>query len=265
MSRRFIKICFLALFFATIAASYILWGVAGAIGIFLASGLFLEKFEKLFIFRVQKYIYESRKNKGGGIELSSLQNETDAQINLRNFSAAQKLAEKAIAVAEEKAGKNHLDMASALITMGKVNYAIGRYSAAEENARHALRIAENSLGPDHPELEKYLISLSNTFIAQHQYSASLNVLQRLVEISWEDRGPPLVRAHMAMARNQTYSGNPTQAEYYYNSAIQLIEQLPASTELDFKSIKTDALSSLLKIYVDSGRQSDAEKIRARMK
>ena len=71
-----------------------------------------------------------------------------------NFSEAEYLINRSLAIREKTLGENHPDVATALNNLSALYYAQGKISEAEPLIKRALAIMEKSLGANHPNTKK---------------------------------------------------------------------------------------------------------------
>jgi tetratricopeptide (TPR) repeat protein len=198
---------------------------------FLCAGtciVIAENWEAKAIIGLQSFIYKMRNTKGAGIELQALHDQATALSRSQKHDDALRIATKALTIAEEIAGPNHLDVARTLNLLCRLQINRRQYQAAELYARRSLRITESALGWDHPEVRFALKNLSDCHVRQGQYSASLALLMRAHEITKEIGGAPSVQILVAIGQNYRSQGSWQLSETWLNNALTILkdESLP---------------------------------------
>jgi esterase/lipase superfamily enzyme len=135
-------------------------------------------------------------------------------------AAAIPTAQRSLALAEQRHGREHPSVAMALTTLGGLYAREHRYSEAEQAYKRALGIREKSLGPDHPDTV-----------------ASINNLAGLYQ----------------------EQGNHNLAEQYYKRALAIQEKSLASNPSSAPDVAT-TLSNLASVYQSQGRAAEAAQL-----
>jgi tetratricopeptide (TPR) repeat protein len=76
---------------------------------------------------------------------------------LKRYSDAEQLASQALAIAEDRLGPDHPQVALILDNLAAANSEQGRFSEAEPLYRRAIAIQQKSLAANHPDLASTLI------------------------------------------------------------------------------------------------------------
>ena len=130
------------------------------------------------------------------------------------------MAQRSLALAERRHGREHPNVATALNTLGSLYAREHRYAEAEQAYKRALEIREKTLGPDHPDTV-----------------ASLNKLAGLYQ----------------------EQGKHSLAEQYYKRALAIQEKLLASDPKNAPEVAT-TLSNLAAVYQSEGRATEAAQL-----
>jgi tetratricopeptide (TPR) repeat protein len=130
------------------------------------------------------------------------------------------MAQRSLALAERRHGREHPNVATALNTLGSLYAREHRYAEAEQAYKRALEIREKTLGPDHPDT-----------------AASLNKLAGLYQ----------------------EQGKHSLAEQYYKRALAIQEKLLASDPKNAPEVAT-TLSNLASVYQSEGRATEAAQL-----
>src|SRR5690349_10261536 len=97
-------------------------------------------------------------------ELTSLKRQIEQLRQAGKYREALDLAQRSVALTEQRFGANHVTLASALNTLALLHEDQGRHGEAEPLYKRTIAIVEKALGPDHPNLG---ITLGN-LAALHQ-------------------------------------------------------------------------------------------------
>ena len=122
---------------------------------------------------------------GGGDDLnraaafSATANERYAAGDIPAAIAAQR---QALVIRERVLGAEHLDVASTLTSLGRLEALQGDYGTAEPLLRRALEIREKALGPDQPAIAESLSNLALVYAAQGRYADAEPLYQRAIAI-----------------------------------------------------------------------------------
>ena len=91
-------------------------------------------------------------------------------------------AQRSLALAEQRHGREHPSVATALTTLGGLYVRLHRYSEAEQAYKRALDIREKSLGPDHPDTITSLNNLAGFYQAQGKHDLAEQYYKRALAI-----------------------------------------------------------------------------------
>jgi tetratricopeptide (TPR) repeat protein len=160
---------------------------------------------------------------------------------------------QALEAAEKKRGKNHLDVALALLGLANEYRRLGRYSEAEPLYLRSLKITELKLGKNHIEVASSLGFLARTYQAQGRYSEAEPLFKRSLKIKEQKLG----KDHPDVALCLDELGELYQAQGRYSEAEALFRQSLAMMERSGFYF-TQYLDRLAKLYQTQGRYSEAE-------
>ena len=99
-------------------------------------------------------------------EVRALNNEVMQLYQAGKYPEAAELAKQSLALAEQKLGAEHPELAQPLYNLGLVYAAQARYGEAEQLYRRSLVIRENALGPEHADVAQSLIALGGLYRIQ---------------------------------------------------------------------------------------------------
>ena len=103
-------------------------------------------------------------------EAARLLNNAGSYMSQRgNYTEAEPLLERSLAIWEKALGPEHPDVAQNLNNLALLYHAQGRYEKAEPLLERSLAIWKKSLGPEHPDVAQSLNNLANLYDAQGRY------------------------------------------------------------------------------------------------
>ncbi len=174
-----------------------------------------------------------------------------------SHSLAEPLFQRALAIAEQRLGSQHLQVASCLNNLGVLYKEQGKYEQAEPLYLQALHIRERALGPHHLGLSYNLNSLGLLYYEQGRYSEAEPLYLRALHIREEALGPH--HSWLASSLNNLGilymdQGKHSEAEPLYLRALHIWEQAlgPHHPEVAY------ALNNLGILYMDQGKYEQAE-------
>jgi CHAT domain-containing protein/Tfp pilus assembly protein PilF len=106
-------------------------------------------------------------------------------LELQDFSAALAAYEKGLAMRRAAYGPDHAAVASSLMSMGLVRYAMGHHAEAKKLSEESLAIWERA-APGDPNVAK---ALTNVALYERDYTRALQLHQRALEIREKAFGP----------------------------------------------------------------------------
>jgi CHAT domain-containing protein/tetratricopeptide (TPR) repeat protein len=115
-------------------------------------------------------------------ELARLRTEVSRLHGQGKYADAVPVAERYLALARQKHGEEHSEVATALGWLGLVYQAQGRYAEAEPLCRRSVAIAEKALGPDHADVGLLLNVLAELFRTQGRYAEAEPLYQRSLAV-----------------------------------------------------------------------------------
>jgi tetratricopeptide (TPR) repeat protein len=172
------------------------------------------------------------------------------------YSEAEPLYRRALAIREKTMERNHLDIAMSLNNLAALCRDQERYDEAEALYRRAVAIREQVLGPDHPETAEVLNNLAVSYRNQGRSKEALPLFQRALAIREQALGPDhLSTAYSLSSLAVLYSkqGHHVDAERLFLRALDIRE----------KALGRDhphtarTLSHLAVLYYNLGRYQDA--------
>jgi len=156
-----------------------------------------------------------------------------------NYSQAQPLYQRSLAIREKALGKEHPNVAQSLNNLAELYQAQGNYSQAQPLYQRSLAIREKALGKEHPDVATSLNNFAALYQAQNDIPRAIEFLNRGSNIQEHNLAlilttgsEPQKRAYIATLSGSTYGAislhvqgsltNPQSAQTcsYYHFAAQ---------------------------------------------
>lgn len=106
-----------------------------------------------------------------------------------SYNLAESLLQRALTIAEQLFGSEHLETASLLNDLGMLYQVQGKREQSESYSRRALHIWEPTLGPEHIRLALPLNNLGMLYMQQGQFEQAELLLQRALHVWEQNLGP----------------------------------------------------------------------------
>jgi CHAT domain-containing protein/Tfp pilus assembly protein PilF len=190
-------------------------------------------------------------------ELARLGREVNRLHGQGKYADAIPVAERYVALARQKHGDEHTQVATALAWLGFVYQAQGRYPEAEPLFRRCLAIREKALGPDHPEVAAAFSYLAALYQHQARYAEAEPLHRRSLAIHEKARGTEHPDVGMSLNNLATLywaQGRYAEAEPLYRRSLAIREKALGPDHLNVGS----TLSNLAVLYSAQGRYAEAE-------
>jgi CHAT domain-containing protein/Tfp pilus assembly protein PilF len=219
----------------------------------------------------------------GSAEAQRLAAQAQSAATQGDFSQAEALHRRALAVHEKELGPEHPTTLATLTNLGNVMMLQGKFKEAEQVFRRVLTAREKVLGPDHPDTAVSLNSVANSLFEQfkqdelnappssrlktagrntQQNSETENLYRRALVIQERQLGPnhPSVAATLNnLAVLLAGRGRFTDAEPLHQRALAIAEKSLGPNHLDTASM----LTTLAITYDRQGKSIEAEALYAR--
>jgi tetratricopeptide (TPR) repeat protein len=182
-------------------------------------------------------VKEGPKDKGGKAkaedvpskEWNTLNDEVMSLYRQGSYDRAVVVAKRALQVAEQEMGPNHLCVAKSLNNLAELYRTQGQYVQAEPLYKRSLAIKETSLGPDHSDVAIGLNNLAFLYYIQGQYAQADPLYKRSLAIREKALGPnhpDVAQSLENMAALYRKSGEEKEAEAIEKraAAIRAIKQ-----------------------------------------
>lgn len=173
------------------------------------------------------------------------------------YSDAESLYGRSLAINEKTLGPEHRDFASSLNNLALLYKTQGKYTDAEPLYKRSLAIREKVMGPEHSDVALSLNNLAALCRAQGKYAEAEPLYKRSLAISEEAFGPdgPQVALglnNLALLYNS--QGKYTEAELLYKRSLAIDEKALGP---DHPGVATD-LNNLALLYHVQGRYTESE-------
>jgi tetratricopeptide (TPR) repeat protein len=173
-----------------------------------------------------------------------------------SYSVAESLFQRALAIAEQQLGSQHLQAASSLNNLGLLYWRQGKHEQAKPLYQRALHIREQVLGPHHPQLAPPLSNLGLLYYEQGKHEQAEPLLQRALHIREQALGPhhPLL-AHPLTGLASLYreQGQYRQADALYQRALSIRLEHQGPEHLDI----AETLQGLARLRQMQGQLTEA--------
>ena len=124
---------------------------------------------------------------GPGIEWEILNKEVGTLYKKGDYDRAAVVAKKALEIAKENTGPDHLSVAVSLNNLAFLYDNQGKYAEAEPLYKRALAIDEKALGPDHPSVARDLSNLASLYRATDREAKAEKLDERAAAIEAKER------------------------------------------------------------------------------
>ena len=179
-----------------------------------------------------------------------------------NYTEAELLFKRSLAISEKALGPEHPAVATNLNNLAGLYDAQGKYAQAEPLFRRALAIFEKALGPEHPAVATSLNNLGMLYGAQSDYAKAEPLNKRALAIREKVLGPE----HPAVATNLNnlaglyhVQGLYAEAEPLYRRALAISEKALGP---EHPAVAT-SLNNLAAFYNVQGDYAEAEPLNKR--
>jgi len=173
------------------------------------------------------------------------------------YSTAEPLFQRALAIREKALGPDHPYIATSLNNLALLYHNQGRYDQAEPLHQRALAIMEKALGPDHPATAASLNNLAALYNNRSRYDQAEPLCRRALAIWEKALGPdhPDTASSLDNLAVLYYNqGRYDQAEPLYRRALAVTEKALGPEHPDTAS----SLNNLAALYDNQGRYDQAE-------
>jgi len=148
-----------------------------------------------------------------------------------NYSAAEPLYQRALAIAERGFGREHPNVGAVVINLAGLYADEKKYEAAEPLYKRALAIYEKAFGPDDPRIAERVVDLAELYLDQGNSAAAGPLYKRAIAIVEKNLGPnhpDLAASLLNLALLYENQGNHAAAEPLNRRARDIYEQAAAA-------------------------------------
>lgn len=183
---------------------------------------------------------------------------TKIGIYLREHSRyheAEHYFQQALALCERLCGPDDSEVAVILSRFAGLYQYQGKYEAAVAFCQRAIAIFARF--PTHPKRDLPLHTLATLYITHSHYQEAIEFFEQALAIRKQQLGllhPEVAGTLNNLACIYMYLGNYDAAETYFQQAQHIYEQVPENPLLAY------VLFNLIELYLDKGRQEEAEKL-----
>jgi CHAT domain-containing protein/Tfp pilus assembly protein PilF len=198
----------------------------------------------------------------GRAEVDALGRRADALKKAGKLSEAIKVARRRVALARERFGATHLDIATPMNDLATLYQDLGQYAKAEPLFRRSLEIGEAKLGKDHPHVATFLNNLALLCYQLGQYAKAEPLYKRSLKIREATLGkdhPDVAGSLHNLAELYRVTGAYAKAELLYRRSLEIME---AKLGKDHPLVAR-SLQNLAMVYRDMGQYAKAEPLSRR--
>jgi tetratricopeptide (TPR) repeat protein len=173
------------------------------------------------------------------------------------FSTAEPLYVRSLAISEQELGANHPATATSLNNLAGLYRSMGRYTEAEPLHVRSLAIREQELGANHPDTAASLNNLALLYESMGRYAAAEPLYVRSLAIYQEVYGenhPEIATNLSNLALLYRSMGKYTEAEPLHKRSLAIDQEVYGENH---PKIATD-LNNLANLYYSMGRYAEAE-------
>ncbi|WP_271251580.1 tetratricopeptide repeat protein [Pseudanabaena sp. Chao 1811] len=201
--------------------------------------------------------------KGSSLTLSDYLHSLARLYRLQGmYVEAEQIFLRAIAIKEDRLGKNHIDVANSVNSLAVVYQSQGKYSEAEPLHLRSLEIRERQLGKENPHVANSINGLAQLYRAQGKYSEAEPLYLRSLEIRERQLGsthPDVANSLNNLAELYQVQGKYSEAEPLLVRSLSINERQLGSDHPDV----ANSLNNLAQLYRAQGRYSEAEPLLVR--
>ena len=173
------------------------------------------------------------------------------------YSAAEALHERALAIREKALGLEHPEVGVCLNSLANAYREQGRYEEAAALHKRAFAIGEKALGAEHREVGVCLYNLAHVYYEQGRYDEAEALFKRALPI-WEKalgpEHPDAAHGLNGLATVYYKKGRYDEAEALYKRALAIWEKALGPEHPD----AAHGLNNLANVYKEQGRDDEAE-------
>jgi eukaryotic-like serine/threonine-protein kinase len=183
----------------------------------------------------------------------------NAYIDLGEFTKAESMHRRTLALRRSFPGNEPLAVANSLVSLAKSLSGQSRYAEAEAVYREALSLQQNLLGQDHPDIASSLIALGHVLDRQGKYREAMTNAGKGLDIQKKQPGTGHADEATALSNlafAELAEGKTTEAEALLRQVITLRKRSQGTEHPDVAKALVHLGSALL----DQGKFEEAESL-----
>jgi CHAT domain-containing protein/tetratricopeptide (TPR) repeat protein len=184
-------------------------------------------------------------------EATRLQDEAQQLMDGGRYQEGIEMAERAVARREALLGKEHLDVAVSLHTLGRLHAVSGHYDLSQLAHQRALALREKVLGAEHQDTAASLVHLGGTYYLNKEHSKAEPLYQRALSIFEKTLGPDHVetsKATFGLASVLSETVAYERAELLFKRALTVRERVAGAESVQVAKV----LNNLGNMYFSMG-------------
>lgn len=178
------------------------------------------------------------------------------------YAEAVALFKRAVALAEEKLGPHHREVADYVTALGIAYLESGRQTESEPLFKRALEIRQKTLPPVHSVIAQSLNNLANLYVFQGQFAEAEPLAKQALEI-WEKTMPA---GHPDIGLGLNHLGHIYMTQGRFAEAEPLLIRALEIKEKALPAVHPDiarSLQNLASLYDKQGRYAESESLQKR--
>ncbi|MGK7874280.1 MAG: tetratricopeptide repeat protein [Xenococcaceae cyanobacterium] len=190
-------------------------------------------------------------------EAKQLNQQAFQLYNQGNYTEAEPLYQRSLAIREKVLGPEHPDVALSLNNLAGLYFSQGNYTEAEPLYQRSLAIRQKVLGPEHQLVATSLNNLAALYQVQGKYTEAEPLYQRSLAIREKVLGPEhpdVAQSLNNLAGLYRAQGKYTEAEPLYQRSLAIYEKVLGP---EHPSVAT-SLNNLAGLYESQGKYTEAE-------
>jgi len=190
-------------------------------------------------------------------ELAGLRRQIEQLRQAGKYADALPLAQRLVALTEQRFGPNHVTLAASLNTLAILHDDLGRLPDSEQAYKRTLAIIEKSLGPEHQNAGVTLGNLAILYQRQGRYGEAVPLATRSLAIAEKTQGadhPNVATSVNNLASLYESQGRYAQAEPLYQRSLKIREKAFGP---EHRAVGV-VVNNLAGLYVKQGRLGEAE-------
>src|SRR5215510_13848143 len=189
----------------------------------------------------------------GPDELPAMLAEVDRLHKEGKYADAISIAERAVTLARERHGEEHVAFAEAIARLGKLYFDQGRFSEAELLLKRSLAVREKALGPEHFDVGTLLFDLSRLYALQSRNEDAMRLMKRGADIVTKNTAALINSENIRKVKGFDTRDPYAEAEVLYKRSLAVRETGLGPEHLDVGT----SLSNLAQLHRNQGNYDEA--------